>query len=148
MYFHNYSGKKVGQVLQNFDEYLDKKSFVHSSNIVKMLKDHGLESYITPKEIKALIRKINYRLKKVRDDPEVVDFEAFKDLILQMAFTMYTRPPKDLRGHPVAEMLEELFSNLKAYATENRVSLQLFEEPEVCYHTEAEAVKVLNAKLQ
>lgn len=40
---------------------------------------------------------------------------------------MYTRPPKDLRGHPVAEMLDELFSHLKLYAGENHINPQLFE---------------------
>lgn len=29
---------------------------------------------------------------------------------------MYTRPPKDLRGHPISEMLEETFSQLKLFA--------------------------------
>jgi hypothetical protein len=47
-----------------------------------------------------------------------------------MAFTMYTRHPKDLRGHPVAEMLDELFSNLQLYAGENRINSQLFVAPE------------------
>lgn len=45
-----------------------------------------------------------------------MNFDAFKEFIVQLAFTMYTRPPKDLRGHPIAEMLEELFSNLQLYA--------------------------------
>jgi hypothetical protein len=49
--------------------------------------------------------------------------------VLQMAFTMYTRPPKDMRGRPVPEMLDELFSTFKLYASENRVSSQLFDEP-------------------
>jgi len=40
---------------------------------------------------------------------------------------MYTRPPKDLSGHPVAEMIQELFSNLKIYAGENRISQTIFE---------------------
>jgi hypothetical protein len=26
--------------------------------------------------------------------------------MVQVAFTMHTRPPKDLRGHPAGEMLE------------------------------------------
>jgi hypothetical protein len=54
-------------------------------------------------------------------------------MTIQMSFTMFTRPPKDLRGRPVAEMLEELFSMFKLYASENRINAQLFEEPEACY---------------
>lgn len=30
---------------------------------------------------------------------------------------MFTRPPKDLRGQPLAMMLEETFSNLKLFAS-------------------------------
>lgn len=69
-------------------------------------------------------------------------------MMIQISFTMYTRPPKDLRGRPVAEMLQELFSTFKLYASENRVNPQLFEEPEACYSGEAEAIRLLNRRLQ
>jgi hypothetical protein len=69
-------------------------------------------------------------LGKIKDDPENMDFDTFKEFIVQLSFTMYSRPPKDLRGHPIAEMLEELFSNLQLYAAENRISAQLFAAPE------------------
>jgi hypothetical protein len=49
---------------------------------------------------------VNYRSNNVKDDPETLDFDGFKEFVLQMAFTMYTRPPKDLRGRPVPEMLD------------------------------------------
>lgn len=68
--------------------------------------------------------------------------------MVQLAFTMYTRPPKDLRGHPIAEMLEELLSNLQLYAKENRISPQLFAAPEASiYSSETEAIRVLNDQL-
>jgi hypothetical protein len=34
-----------------------------------MLTDHGLENYITPKEIQALARKVTYKMSRIRDDP-------------------------------------------------------------------------------
>ncbi len=46
---------------------------------------------------------------------------------------MYTRPPKDLRGKPVADMLDEIFSTFKLYAPENRINAQLFEEPDAMF---------------
>jgi len=79
---------------------------MHSSAVYKLLKDHGMESFITPREIKTLARKISYKSKNVKDDPELLDFEGFKEMTIQMSFTMFTRPPKDFRGRPVAEMLE------------------------------------------
>jgi hypothetical protein len=78
---------------------------------------------------------VNYNLGKIKDDPDVLNFEAFREFIVQMAFTMYTRHPKDLRGHPVAEMLDELFSNLQLYAGENRINSQLFAAPEASNFT-------------
>jgi hypothetical protein len=100
------------------------------------------------KEIQVLARKVNYKQAKERDDAELLDFDGFKEFVTQMCYTMFTRPPKDLSGHPVAEMMAELFSTLKLYAAENRISPQLFDEPEACYTNEEEAVKVLNKKLQ
>ena len=69
------------------------------------MTDHGLGDFITAKEVQTLARRVNYRLGKIKDDPENMDFDAFKEFIVQIAFTMYSRPPKDLRGHPIAEML-------------------------------------------
>jgi hypothetical protein len=98
--------------------------------------------------VQVLARKVNYRLGRIKDDPENMDFEAFKEFVVQLAFTMYSRPPKDLRGHPIAEMLEELFSNLQLYAAENRISAQLFAAPEASRMAgESEAIKVLNQQL-
>ena len=77
--------------------------------------------------MKTLARRVNYKLKTNIDDPALLDFEGFKEMIIQLSFTMFTRPPKDFRGRPVAEMLEELFSMFKLYAHENRVKAQLFE---------------------
>lgn len=57
-----------------FDEISDKTNFVHSSSIYKMLKDHGLESEITPKEVQILTRRVNYKLNSTKEDPELLDF--------------------------------------------------------------------------
>mgnify|MGYP003692226697 CR=1 FL=1 len=40
---------------------------------------------------------------------------------------MFTRPPKDLRGHPISEMVDETFSRFRLYAAENRMDPQIFE---------------------
>ena len=39
---------------------------------------------------------------------------------------MFTRPPKDLRGRPISEMIEETMRQLKKYAVQNRINEQLF----------------------
>ena len=46
-----------------------KKGYVHSSSVFKLLRDHGMESYITPREVKTLARRTNYKLKTISEDP-------------------------------------------------------------------------------
>jgi hypothetical protein len=60
---------------------------------------------------------------------------------------MFTRPPKDLRGHPISEMVDETFSRFRLYASENKMDPLIFEEPESIYYNETEVVKELNRKL-
>jgi hypothetical protein len=40
-------------------------------------------------------------LDKKPDDPSALDFQAFEQLIVQVSLLMFSRPPRDLRGHPV-----------------------------------------------
>ena len=35
-------------------------------------------------------------------DATSLDYEGFEEFILQASFAMFTRPPIDLRGHPIA----------------------------------------------
>ena len=60
---------------------------------------------------------------------------------------MFTRPPKDLRGQPLAMMLEETFSNIKLFAAENKINEQIFQQPSSVYFNDTEAVVELNKKL-
>lgn len=34
-----------------------------------------------------------------------LDYEGFESFIIQSSFSMFTRAPKDLRGHPISEMI-------------------------------------------
>jgi len=42
VYFTIYSGKKSYITVKYFDDYSDRNNFIHSSLILKMIKDHGL----------------------------------------------------------------------------------------------------------
>lgn len=68
------------------------------------------------KEIQHLIKTVNKTLNKQMDDPTSLDYEAFEQFIIQASFIMFTRPPKDMRGHPISEMVEETISRFKMYA--------------------------------
>ena len=62
------------------------------------------------------------------DDPTSLDYEGFEQFIVQASFTMFTRPPNDMRGYPISEMIEETMSRFRIYASENRLNEKLFEE--------------------
>lgn len=74
VYFTNYCGKKQGFALKSFDEHCERNSSIHPSSIFRLLVDHGLDGFINAKEIQALARKVNYKLQKIKDDPELMDF--------------------------------------------------------------------------
>lgn len=69
-----------------------------------------------------LTKIINVRLKKGFQDPTSLDFEGFSQFLIQASMLMFTRPPKDLRGQPVSDMIEETFSYLKMHCTENKIN--------------------------
>lgn len=70
-----------------------------------MIKEHNLDEFITVREIQALCKKINLHLNKKMDDPTSLDYEGFEQFIVQASYTMFTRPPNDMRGHPISEMI-------------------------------------------
>lgn len=78
VYFTSYCGKKQGLALKCFDDHLEHNSRIHPSAVIRLLTDHGLDSLVTAKEVQKLARRVNYRLGKIKDDPENMDFEAFK----------------------------------------------------------------------
>lgn len=51
------------------------------------------------------LQKINNSLNKKFDDMTALDYEGFESFIIQSSFSMFTRAPKDLRGHPISEMI-------------------------------------------
>ena len=114
--FNQYSGHKKGEIPQNFDEIAQKNVFVSSSGLYKFLKDFGFEDYVTLKEVQYLTQKINIELNPQTSDFQILEPDGFIEFIKQVSFLMFTRPPKDLRGHPLAMMLEETFSNLRLFA--------------------------------
>ena len=74
VYFRDYSGAKDGSHTKYFHEMQSKKGFVHSSSVYKLIRDHGLESYITPRQVKTLARRVNYKYKSTTQDPQLLDF--------------------------------------------------------------------------
>ena len=102
IYYHEYSGFHKPKALDQFDKIAEKGNFLYNKSLWKLLRDHTLDEFITVKECQHLIKKINYKLDKKFDDPSCLDFEGFEQFIVQASYAMFTRPPKNLSGHPVS----------------------------------------------
>ena len=54
------------------------------------------------KECQYLVKRINFRLEKKFEDMGCLDFEGFEQFVVQASYSMFTRAPKNLSGHPVS----------------------------------------------
>lgn len=113
VYYSAYSGLHKPKSTKLFDEIAEKGSLLYSSSLWKLLRDHTLDEFITVKEMQYISKRINARLKKEFDDATILDYEGFEQFIIQASYVMFTRPPLDLRGHPIAQMVRETLSRLK-----------------------------------
>lgn len=86
---------------------------MQSANVWKLLRDHNLDLFITVKEVQHTVQKINAHLKKEYKDSSLLDFEVFENFLIQAALIMFSRPPKDMRTHPISDMLQEIINKLK-----------------------------------
>jgi hypothetical protein len=60
--------------MKTFDEHLEHNSRILPSAVMRLLSDHGLDNLVTAKEVQIIARRVNYRLGKIKDDPENMDF--------------------------------------------------------------------------
>ena len=86
---------------------------MQSANVWKLLKDHKLDEFITVNEVQYLVQKINAHLKKDFRDSSILDYEVFENLLIQAALAMFSRPPKDMRSHPISDMMQEMIGKFR-----------------------------------
>lgn len=122
VYYSNYSGHHKPRKLDNFAEISDQYNMLYSKSVWKFLKDSSLDEFLKVKECQDICKNVNMKLKKSFQDPTGLDYEGFEEFILQVSFAMFTRPPKDLRGRPVSEMVEETFAHLKLHSHKNHIN--------------------------
>lgn len=89
---------------------------MQSANVWKLLKDHYLDQHITVNEMQFLVQKINANLKKEYRDSSILDYEVFENFLIQAALAMFSRPPKDMRSHPISDMMLEIIKKFKDHA--------------------------------
>ena len=114
--YSNYSGRLKPNSISCFDEMGEKLGLMQTASFWKIFKDFELDEFMTIREAQYLVQKINTIKKKSYHDTSLLDFEAFEDLIIQASLTMFTRPPKNLTGHTISQMVEETFYQFKMLA--------------------------------
>lgn len=96
-------------------------NLMQTANVWKLIRDHDLDEFITVKEVQFTVQKINSYLKKQYSDSSLLDYEAFENFLIQVALIMFSRPPKDMRSHPLTDMLGEIVAKLKEKAKINNI---------------------------
>lgn len=142
-----YSGS-IGEVkvVKDFDEFAQRTQAIKAADIWKMLREHGLDEYITVFECSELVKLVNYRSGN-KNDPLVLDYTGFERCLVQLAAFMFSRPPKDMRASPPSLLMEEMFKLMREKCERNGVNTQLFDDPDTAYFSEGEAIRELNRKL-
>ena len=125
----------------------EKHHLINVAEITKMLKDHNsLPQHITKEALANLVRLVNTKIVK-RSDLTALDFAGFQHLVLQLAYYMYTRPPKDLSHLPIVETVKQMIVDWRE-ATRNRgQSTILYEDPDATGAGDMELCLELNKKL-
>ena len=128
VYYHHYGGKLRPNNIQLFDDISQSAHLMQAANVWKMLRDHSLDQFISVREAHYTIQTINAHLKKEYKDSSLLDYEVFENFLVQAALIMFSRPPKDMRSHPLPDMLMEILKTLRERAPENKIDERLFDE--------------------
>jgi len=67
-----------------------------------------MPKFISKDEISQLFRLVNTQVAKKRSDLQVCDYQTYLDLIVQIAYLSFTRPPVDLRTEPAVELIKAI----------------------------------------
>jgi hypothetical protein len=52
---------------------------------------------------------------------------VFENFMVQAAYIMFSRPPKDMRTKPISDMLQEVVSKLRQHAHKSKIDDKLFD---------------------
>jgi len=72
------------------------------------MDDYGFvkKVFITKEELQTLVKLVNFRIMN-KFEPRALEYDGFKEWIMQAAIFMYSKPgPNDLSGFPALKSLE------------------------------------------
>ena len=116
--------------------------------IFKLAKEHNiLPELLAKEEIAGLVRLINLKQRRKREELSSVDQEGFTQLFLQMAHTIYYGKQKR-QTLAVIEMLELLVQHMAKAMLYKGESVQLYEEPDFVVGVDRQRLKELNRRIR
>jgi hypothetical protein len=118
--------------------------------MTKLLKDHGmLPVYLSKDELGVLFKLVNVKMGN-RQETQSVDYLSYLQMIPQVSFLSFSRPPKDLSFMPLVESLLTLLLIFRESAKAKGQSMILYEDPDLAYQTadDLQLIKALNDKLK
>ena len=80
---------------QPFENAAISKQVISTTEMYRMLRDHGLTDNMCPKHVFAALVKV-YNQKKGNADNNAAAFEDFLNVLVQTSLYVYSKEPRDL----------------------------------------------------
>jgi len=80
----------------------------------KFRGDYGLKDFIKKEEITTLVRLLNMKKKKKKDELRFLSFKGFNDVFIQMALLGFSKGKDDRSDQPPVNSVQGLFDLLRA----------------------------------
>lgn len=134
---------------KDFDDMEKKTSQINTAEVTKILKDHNTyPNLISKHEIHSLIRLINMNSNSDNsNDITMLDYSQFLQLIPQVAFICFSRPPIDKSHLPSVESLKALLEQWEEATRARGKSTQLYEDPDQSSFADKELIAALDKKV-
>lgn len=114
-----------------------------------MLDDYGFDKkwFLTKDELQTLVKLVNFKVMN-KFEPWQLEFEGFKEWIMQTAIYMYSKPgPNDHSAFPALKHLELLVEKMKKEAQAKGQNTIIFDDPDAIAISDPDLVIALNKKL-
>lgn len=102
----------------DFDKLKNKYQHINLAELRKLLDDYGFDKkrFLTKDELQTLVKLVNFKVMN-KFEPRQLEYDGFKEWILQTTIYMYSKPgPNDHSAFPALKHLELLIEKMKKEA--------------------------------
>lgn len=148
-FYHKYANMCYShKSINNFDDLRDKNETVNLAELRKLLDDHGYDkkTWLSKDELRELVKLVNLKVMN-RYDAEAMNFDGFKEWVLQFAIYVYSKPPHDYSAFPPLKSLELMLDKMKVETEKRKQPTILYEDPDATGIKDPDLVIALNNKL-